>query len=66
MAKSRLHMNTTDGNQCVEMPDTVMGMNFLVGLRKGRSDLFRRQRIKSVIQMQPSNIPVGVLVNTWG
>jgi hypothetical protein len=64
MAKSRLHMETSDGAQAVEMPDTPMGRGFLVGLRIGRPDMFRHQRIKSVIQMQPSNIPVGVLVNT--
>jgi hypothetical protein len=63
MAESRYHMETADGTRIVEMPNTQMGKNFLIGLRKGRPDLFFRQRIKSVLQMRPSDIKVGVLVS---
>jgi hypothetical protein len=63
MAESRFHMTTIDGTGFVEMPDTAIGLAFLVGLRKGRKDLFGHQRIKSVLQMHPSLIPVGQFVN---
>ena len=66
MAESRLHMETKDHKQIVEMPDTVTGFNFLAGLRCGRPDLFFRSRIKSIIQMQPSKVQIGVLVDKWG
>ena len=58
--QSRYHMNTNDG-RFVEMPFTMTGLAFLKGLRKGRPDLFKRQRIKNVLQAHPSNVTVGVL-----
>jgi hypothetical protein len=56
----RFKMDTNDG-RFVEMPHTNQGRNFLKGLRKGRSDLFKHARIREVIQALPSQITVGIL-----
>jgi len=60
----RYHMNTNDG-RFVEMPFTTVGLAFLHGLRKGRSDLFKYQRITEVLQAYPSKVAVGEL-HTYG
>jgi len=57
---SRYRMNTND-NGFIEMPLTATGHNFLLGLRKGRSDIFKGQRIKDVIQAEPSVVTLGVI-----
>jgi hypothetical protein len=69
MAETRWHLDNCIGTKFVEMPNTSLGRSFLIGLRKGRPDLFKNQRIKSVLQMEPSLIPIGTVVNmsryTW-
>jgi hypothetical protein len=54
-------MKTRDGNQFVEMPFSVMGKQFLEGLRKNQPELFGHQRIKDVIQAHPSKIKIGMI-----
>lgn len=61
-AEQRWHMDSREGLLFVQMPFTEMGKQFLIGLRKGRDDLFAHQRIKSVLQMDP-DIPVGTIVD---
>jgi len=56
----RYHMNTNDG-RLVEMPAIPAGMEYLKGLRRGRSDLFKHQRITEILQAKPSEVAVGVL-----
>lgn len=57
----RWRMITFSSSQYVEMPKTVAGFNFLKGLRKGRSDLFKHSRIREVIQYDPTEVILGVL-----
>lgn len=56
-------MNTINGNQFVEMPHSVMGKQFLEGLRKNNPELFKCQRIKNIIQAHPDKVQIGVLVD---
>ena len=61
MAQQRYHMDTHDG-RFVQTTHTTIGLRFLQALRKGRPELFRRKRIKAVLQMRPSEVPIGELV----
>lgn len=61
MAENRLHMRTIDGEQFVEVRNNSMGRAFMKGLRIGRPDLFKGRRIKSILQMHPSQVAIGVL-----
>lgn len=61
--KSRYRMKTIDGTKFIEMPHSVMGKQFLEGLRKGMPELFKAQRIKDIIQVHPNKVQIGVLVD---
>ena len=50
-----------NGRHFCQMPDSVIGKQFLQDLRKSRSDLFAYQRITSILQMRPSQIDIGTI-----
>jgi len=62
MAENRYHMETIDSTQYVQTPHTILGRQFLEGLRKGRPDLFKKQRIASVHQTNTA-VPIGQLIH---
>lgn len=61
--EKRYHMKTIAGNQFIEAPHSVIGKQFMIGLRTGRPELFKGQRIKDVLQAHPSKVAIGELVN---
>jgi hypothetical protein len=61
--EQRYHMRTIDGTSFIEHKLSVMGKQMMEGLRRGRPDLFRGQRIKEVLQAHPEQVKCGVLHN---
>lgn len=60
--QQRYHMTTKDGSSFVEMPNSKVGYRFMQELRKSRREVFGGQRIKEVLQLSPSQVPIGEIV----
>ena len=58
----RLHMESINRDRFVEMPDTPMGKEFMLGLRRNNPEIFKCQRITSIIQANPDKVKIGIFV----